>query len=238
MAGEMTLGTLVGFYILAEMFLAPVGRFLEFADKRHALETDLQRLDDISKTPEDPVFSRRSPETASIPTFNGRLQLAGQLELRNVTFGFNRGRPPLLKDFNLTIKPGQRVAVVGPSGSGKSTLARLVSGIYRPWSGEILFDGHVRGTRFRRKCCGSPFPWSIRRSCFFPHRSATTSHCGIRRFRTRRSSPRRGMPGFMTKSWSGRGDTRPSSRKAGRISAAASASGWRSPVRWWATRRY
>ena len=144
MAGEMTLGTLVGFYILAEMFLAPVGRFLEFADKRQALETDLQRLDDISRAAEDPVFSRRSPESESIPTFNGRLQLAGQLELRNVTFGFNKSRPPLIKDFNLVIRPGQRVAVVGPSGSGKSTLARLVSGIYQPWSGEILFDGHLR----------------------------------------------------------------------------------------------
>ena len=142
--GEMTLGTLVGFYIVAEMFLAPVGRFLLFAEKRKALETDLQRLDDISKTSEDPAFKRRSPESESIATFNGRLQLAGQLELRNVTFGFNRSRPPLIKDFNLVIKPGQRVAIVGPSGSGKSTLARLVSGAYRPWSGEILFDGHLR----------------------------------------------------------------------------------------------
>ena len=144
MSGEMTLGTLVGFYILAEMFLAPVRRFLEFAETRQALETDLQRLEDISKTDEDPVFSRRNPESESIPTFNGRLQLAGQLELRDVTFGFNKSRPPLIKDFNLAIKPGQRVAVVGPSGSGKSTLARLVSGVYPPWSGEILFDGHLR----------------------------------------------------------------------------------------------
>ena len=142
--GEMTLGTLVGFYILAEMFLAPVGRFLEFADKRHALAADLQRLDDVSKAAEDPVFSRRSPGSKSIPTFNGRLQLAGRLELRDVTFGYNKSRPPLIKDFNLVVKPGQRVAVVGPSGSGKSTLARLVSGICQPWSGEILFDGHPR----------------------------------------------------------------------------------------------
>ena len=144
MIGEMTLGTLAGFYILAEMFLAPIGRFLEFADKRQALATDLQRLDDISKTAEDPVFSRRSPESESIATFNGRLQLAGQLELRDVTFGFNKSRPALLKDFNLVIKPGQRVAVVGPSGSGKSTLARLAAGVYQPWSGQILFDGHLR----------------------------------------------------------------------------------------------
>ena len=143
--GDMTLGSLVGFYILAEMFLAPIERFLDYAEKRQALETDLQRLEDISETDEDPVFSRRAPESESIPTFNGRLQLAGQLELRNVTFGFNRSRSPLIKDFNLLIKPGQRVAVVGPSGSGKSTLARLVSGVYQPWSGDILFDGgHLR----------------------------------------------------------------------------------------------
>ena len=144
LSGEMSLGTLVGFYILAEMFLSPVGRFLEFADKRQALETDLQRLDDISKTAEATVFERQSPESESIATFKGRLQLAGQLELRNVTFGFNKSRPPLIENFNLAIEPGQRVAVVGPSGSGKSTLARLVSGLYRPWSGEILFDGHLR----------------------------------------------------------------------------------------------
>ena len=142
--GEMTLGALVGFTILAEMFLAPVGRYLEFADKRQALETDLQRLEDISRTAEDPVFTRRSPESQSIPTFKGRLQLAGRLELRNLTFGFNKSRPPLIKDFNLVLRAGQRVALVGPSGSGKSTLARLVSGVYQPWSGEVLFDGHQR----------------------------------------------------------------------------------------------
>ena len=144
MTGEMTLGTLVGFYILAEMFLAPIGRFLELSDKREALAADVQRLDDISRTAEDPVFSRRSEEAESIPTFKGRLQLAGQIELRNVTFGFNKSRPALLKDFNLVVKPGQRVAVVGPSSSGKSTLARLASGLYQPWAGEVLFDGHLR----------------------------------------------------------------------------------------------
>ena len=144
MAGDITLGTLVGLYILAEMFLAPVGRYLELSDKRQALETDLQRLEDISKTSEDPVFARRDPESQSIPTFNGRLQLAGRVELRDVTFGYNRAKPPLIKDFSLVIEPGHRVAVVGPSGSGKSTLSRLAAGIYQPWSGEILFDGHPR----------------------------------------------------------------------------------------------
>ena len=144
MAGELTLGMLVGFYIVASMFLAPVARLVEFADERQALEADMQRLDDITKSPDEAGADERPPSSDAIATFNGRLQLAGRVELRDVTFGYNRARPPLIKDFSLTIKPGQRVAVVGPSGSGKSTVSRLVSGIYEPWSGDILFDGSPR----------------------------------------------------------------------------------------------
>ena len=144
MAGELTLGALVGFYIVAGMFLAPVGRFVEFADERQALEAEMQRLDDIMRSPKDAGAESQRTSSEAIATLNGRLQLAGRVELRGVTFGYNRARPPLIKDFNLTIKPGQRIAVVGPSGSGKSTLSRLVSGVYEPWSGEILFDGHPR----------------------------------------------------------------------------------------------
>ncbi len=143
-AGEMTLGALMAFYIVAVMFLEPVGRFVGFADERQKLETDMQRLDDIAEITEDPSLTRRRQTSETIATLNGRLRLAGHVELRGVTFGYNRARPPLIKDFNLVIKPGQRVAVVGPSGSGKSTLSRLVSGLYQPWSGEILFDGRPR----------------------------------------------------------------------------------------------
>ena len=144
MTGDLTLGALVAFYIVAVMFLEPVGRFVEFADERQTLETDMQRLDDILESPEDPVLTSRHEASEAIATFNGRLRLTGHVDLRSVTFGSNRGRPPLIKDFNLTIKPGQRIAVVGPSGSGKSTLSRLVSGLYQPWSGEVLFDGRPR----------------------------------------------------------------------------------------------
>ena len=144
MAAEMTLGTLVAFYIVAAMFLAPVGRFAELADERQGLEVDMQRLDDITEARPDPGLARRRPASDGIATLDGRLRLAGQVEMRRVTFGYNRGRPPLIKDFNLTIRPGQRVAVVGPSGSGKSTVSRLVSGVFQPWSGDILFDGRPR----------------------------------------------------------------------------------------------
>ena len=85
MARGDDLGTLVGFYIVASMFLAPVGRFVELADERQALETDMQRLDDITDTPEDPGLARPGTAPESIATLDGRLRLAGQVELRDVT---------------------------------------------------------------------------------------------------------------------------------------------------------
>ena len=145
-AGEMTLGALVGFYVLVAM-LPSMGRFADLLGGFQAGQTSLMRLEDIlgnqenSNTPTDaPV--KTSPTMATPKS--RKWQLTGHVELRGVTFGYSRSRPPLIKNFNLTIKPGQRVAIVGPSGSGKSTLSRLVSGLCQPWSGEILFDGSPR----------------------------------------------------------------------------------------------
>jgi len=140
MTGDMSLGMMMAFYLLATGFLQPIGRFVQFADLFQVLEADLQRLDDIYDAPEDP--SLRAGAEAANPALARRLRLDGRIELRDVTFGYKTGGEPLLRGFSLTIQPGQRVAVVGPSGSGKSTLAALVAGIYRPWSGQILFDGH------------------------------------------------------------------------------------------------
>ena len=145
MTGDMTIGMLVGLYVLAAGFLRPVGQLAQYSDILETLGADLERLDDVFAAPEHAeIAAPRAGQHESIATFDGRLRLVGRLELRNVTFGFQRNRPPLIENFNLTIEPGQRVALIGPSGSGKSTLALLAAGVYRPWRGEILFDGHPR----------------------------------------------------------------------------------------------
>ena len=148
MAGDMTPGMLTAFYMAAVYFLMPIGRFIQFADMFQMLEADLQRLDDVFDAAEDHDFESGPHDAAEgrISTLGGRLRLKGQIELRGVTFGYQHNSEPVLKDFSVTIEPGQRVAVVGPSGSGKSTLSALVAGIYQPWSGEILIDGHPRSS--------------------------------------------------------------------------------------------
>ena len=142
MSGDMTIGMLMGFYVVAGNFLQPIGRFVQFADLFQMLEADLQRIEDVTSAPEDPAFrAQRGGATEQVETLNGRLRLEGRVELRDVTFGYRPNHPPLIENFSLTVEPGQRIAVIGPTGSGKSTLLKLVSGEYTPWSGEILFDG-------------------------------------------------------------------------------------------------
>ena len=100
----------------------------------------------MSDAAEEPTLSRPRRTGGRLETFGGRLRLAGRIELRNVTFGYQANRPPQVRNLSLTLEPGRQVAVVGPSGSGKSTLLMLVAGVYAPWSGEILFDGVARDT--------------------------------------------------------------------------------------------
>ena len=94
----------------------------------------MERVEDVMEYPTDVEFADAQDDVEYD-------KLSGLVELKNVTFGYSRLSAPLIENFSLTLKPGSRVAFVGPSGCGKSTLSKLISGLYKPWSGEILFDG-------------------------------------------------------------------------------------------------
>jgi NHLM bacteriocin system ABC transporter peptidase/ATP-binding protein len=137
--GTFSVGDLVAFQVLLAGFTAPVHALFSHTQKLQTLRGDLARLDDVlHHAPEPGVDMTGTASDIPAP------RLSGALEFRGVTFGYNRGEAPLIEDFSLTLKPGGRVALVGASGSGKSTVARLAAGLYRPWSGEILFDGQPR----------------------------------------------------------------------------------------------
>lgn len=140
MNGQLTIGELVAFQGLATSFLLPVSGIVNLGDRLQLTSADMARMDDVMRYPVDEEASR--VEEAG-PT-QTETKLLGYLELKNVSFGYSRLDPALIEDFNLSLKPGSRVALVGGSGSGKSTIAKLVAGVYEPWSGEILFDGRPR----------------------------------------------------------------------------------------------
>jgi ABC-type bacteriocin/lantibiotic exporter with double-glycine peptidase domain len=139
MKGQLSIGMLVAFQCFMMAFISPLNRLVGLGGELQEIDGDLRRVDDVLRYPEAPQFQR-----AQIPSPPSLAKLTGQLELRNITFGYSSLDPPFIQNFHMKLTPGSRVALVGPSGSGKSTIARLVCGLYDPWEGEVLLDDQPR----------------------------------------------------------------------------------------------
>jgi NHLM bacteriocin system ABC transporter peptidase/ATP-binding protein len=160
MNGGMSIGMLIAFQALMLSFLSPVNRLVELGSTLDEVSGDMHRLDDVLRAPLDaradliaPIASAESDVAEEHRSTRGKL--TGRLELRDVTFGYSRFDPPRIEKFELTIRPGSRVALVGASGCGKTTIAKLVCGLYAPWSGEVLLDGRTRDTIARDELLAS-----------------------------------------------------------------------------------
>ena len=133
---EFTVGMIMAFQGFLGSFTAPAQTLISAGQTLQEMRTQMERIEDVMEYPTDVNYDHDEiDENAEYD------KLSGNVELKHVTFGYSRLADPLIRDFNLTLKTGSRVAFVGTSGCGKSTLSKLISGLYQPWSGEILFDG-------------------------------------------------------------------------------------------------
>ena len=135
MTGQFTVGMVMAFQGFLGSFMQPAQTLISAGQQFQELRTEMERVEDVMKYPTDVEIDEDIDEEADYE------KLSGTVELKNVTFGYSRLSPPLIENFSMKMEPGSRVAFVGSSGCGKSTLAKLISGLYQPWEGEILFDG-------------------------------------------------------------------------------------------------
>ena len=134
--GDWTMGLVVAFSGFLAAFSDPASELIDAIQSFQDIRTDIERIDDVMQ------YETDVPETLETYSPDETYEkLTGDFELKNITFGYNKLRPALIKDFNLKVKSGSSIALVGSSGSGKSTVAKLISGLNKPWEGEILFDG-------------------------------------------------------------------------------------------------
>ncbi|MBQ6864215.1 MAG: NHLP family bacteriocin export ABC transporter peptidase/permease/ATPase subunit [Clostridia bacterium] len=140
MDGKMTIGMLVAFTTLFGSFSEPVDALVGFVKNIHSTAADVRRVEDIMSYPADNKFLHEDTDKR----INNKLN--GEIELRNVSFGYSALNPPVVSDFSFHLQCGSSIAFVGPSGCGKSTVSKIVSGLYEPWTGEVLFDGKKADT--------------------------------------------------------------------------------------------
>ena len=134
MQGQFTVGMIMAFQGFLASFMSPAMTLISAGQTLQEMRTQMERVDDVMEYPDDAVFDE-SDTTGELK------KLSGNIELKNIVFGYSPLAEPLIRDFSMQLSPGKSVAIVGGSGCGKSTMSKLIAGLYQPWSGEILFDG-------------------------------------------------------------------------------------------------
>jgi ABC-type bacteriocin/lantibiotic exporter with double-glycine peptidase domain len=121
---------------LASSIIFPINKTIKATQAIFKSHAAMERVEEVETQVKELTMQIPDEEAESKQS-----KLRGEIELRDVTFGYDRSLPPVLSHFSLKIEAGQKVAFVGFSGCGKSTIAKLISGLYDPWEGEVLFDG-------------------------------------------------------------------------------------------------
>ena len=132
--GQLTAGMLTAYSSLLGSFMEPVNQMATFIQKIQTTRADMGRVEDIMKYEEDAKF--REGETEDMQE-----KLIGRVTLDDISFGYSILEPPLVEHFSFDLPCGSSIAFVGASGCGKSTVSKICSGLYRPWGGEVRFDG-------------------------------------------------------------------------------------------------
>ncbi len=133
--GQLTVGMLVAFTGLLASFTAPVEQLVKFIQQIQEMKSSMGQLQDILQYEQDELYTQTEEKV------NMAEKLSGQVEVKNISFGYSRLQPPLVEDFSFRLDCGSSIAFVGSSGCGKSTVSKLLGGLYLPWQGEICFDG-------------------------------------------------------------------------------------------------
>ncbi|GID26485.1 ABC transporter ATP-binding protein [Paractinoplanes brasiliensis] len=125
--GTVSLGQLTAAVIYVQLLIDPLDRLLGWLDEVQVGAASLARLLGVATDEEPPAVAAAEPD-------------GSRIEVRDVRFSYVPGRE-VLHGLNLTLEPGERLAVVGPSGAGKSTLGRLLAGVHEPTGGTITVGG-------------------------------------------------------------------------------------------------
>ncbi len=138
-SGEISIGVFIAMQSFIANFADPVKNVVEIGGNFQLNKGNYNNLQDSLAEPIDRLCEQkqRTP-IEEITPFNARL--SGKMEVKNITFAYNKFDPPFIDNFSLSVAPGQRVALVGGSGCGKSTILKVLAGLYAPDSGEIFFD--------------------------------------------------------------------------------------------------